>query len=103
MNYLQPPPPPPPPPPPVMMPIAPAPTPVPVVESQVIKPSKPSVPDIRSDLMDSIRKGAVLRVRNLNSKNEFLIVFIFHKIHRKSIHQHLVLEVVVEDLIPVVT
>lgn len=60
--YLKPPPPPPPPPPPVMMPIVPASA--PVVESQIVKPSKPIVPDIRSDLMDSIRKGAVLRVRN---------------------------------------
>lgn len=45
-----------------MMPVIP--TSAPVVESQVIKPIKPSVPDLRSDLMDSIRKGAVLRVRN---------------------------------------
>lgn len=50
--------------PPMMMPVIPIPT--PVVESQIIKPVKPIVPDLRSDLMDSIRKGAVLRVRNRN-------------------------------------
>lgn len=58
-----------------MMPVVP--TSAPVVESPIIKQSKPSVPDIRSDLMDSIRKGAVLRVRIYFFFFESNLIFFF--------------------------